>query len=156
MKPFNGPKHQRGWIAIAAAVVGGIASSASSQSASNKANKVKYSDQRDLSDLSFEQQNWLAQQSHKWDLEAYQMQQNYKENAVRSFADYAGKNQASPTGEWQAPPKPTDVSSQTNGLAQVDANGNPLLYDPRTGAPVFANAQVPPAPAKDVPMGQFG
>lgn len=147
MKPFKGPRHQRGWIGIAAAVVGGIASSYSSQSAADKKNKTDYQSQKDLSNLSFQQQNWLAQQSHVWDEEAYQQKQNYTEDAVRSFAPYAGPNQASPTGAWQAAPARTDVSSQTAGLAPTQANGQPAIIDPRTGQPVNANAP---------PLSQFG
>ena len=159
MKPFNGPRRQGGWIGIAAAVVGGIASSYGQQSAANKQQKVKYTDQRDLSNLQFEQQNWLAQQQHAWNLEDYQRTQNYKEDAIRGFSQYAPDNAVDPNGAWQAPPARTDVSADTANLAQTDANGNPLIYDPRTGAPVFANAQVPQqpvAPAKNVPLGQFG
>lgn len=157
MKPFNGPKRQRGWIGIAAMVVGGIASSTSSQSAANKQNKVKYSDSRDLSNLQFEQQSWLSQQQEKWSREDTAKTEDFKQNTIRSFADAAPANTASADGSWGAPPPLWQADTQ--GLAQTDANGNPLIYDPRTGAPSFANAQVPQAPvapAKTVPMGQFG
>lgn len=147
MKSFKGPRHQGGWIGIAAAVVGGIASSYSSQSAADKKNKTDYQSQKDLSNLSFQQQDWLAQQSHKWDLEAYQMKNNYTEDAVRSFAPYSGPNQADPNGAWQAAPARTDVSGQTAGLAPMQANGQPVIIDPRTGQPVNANAP---------PLSQFG
>lgn len=154
MKAFNGPKRQGGWIGIAAAVVGGIASSYGQQSAANKQNKVKYSDQRDLSNLQFEQQNWLAQQQEKWNREDTAQQKQFQQNTIRSFADEAPPNAVSVDGSWGAPPPLWQANTQ--GLAQTDANGNPLIYDPRTGAPSFANAQVPQAPAKNVPLGQFG
>lgn len=142
MKPFNGPRHQGGWIALAAVVVGGVLSSASEQDAADDKAKKDYKTERDLSNLSFEQKKWLSEQDHKWTLEDYQRAQNYKEEAIGGFRQYAGPNAASPTGEWQAPPARTDVSADTEGLAQVDENGQPYLIDPRTGKPVFG------APAK--------
>lgn len=158
MRAFKGPKSCGGWIGIAAAVVGGLASSASSQSATNKQNKVKYSDQRDLSNLQFEQQNWLSQQQEAWNREDTAQNKQFTQHAIRSFAQYAPPNAVSADGSWGQPP--AEWQANTQGLAQTDANGNPLIYDPRTGAPSFANAQVPQqpgvAPAKNVPLGQFG
>lgn len=156
MKPFT-RNRQGGWIGIAAAVVGGIASSASSQSAQNKQNKMKYTDERDLSNLQFEQNNWLAQQQEKWSREDTAQEKQFQQGAIRSFAKDAPANAVSADGSWGPPP--AQWQANTTGLAQTDANGNPLIYDPRTGAPSFANAQVPQqpvAPAKTAPLGQFG
>jgi hypothetical protein len=160
-KGFTSPKRCQGWIGIAAMVVGGIASSAAKQSDENKQNKVKYADSADLSNLNFEQQSWLSQQQHKWNLEDYQRQQNYSEDAIRGFAQYAPANAASADGSWGAPPPRTDVSAETAGLAPTQANGQPLIIDPRTGQPMLANytppAAAPVAPAKTAaPMGQYG
>jgi hypothetical protein len=153
---FTSRKHAGGWIGIAAMVVGGIASSAASQSSQSRQDKMKYSDSKDLSNLGFEQQSWLAQQQHKWELEDFQMQHNYNKGLIHTFDSSAPANVLTADGSWPAAAPNVDVSQQTQGLAQTDANGQPLIYDPRTGAPVFANSQVPVAPAKTAPMGQFG
>jgi hypothetical protein len=141
-KGFTSPRNQGGWLGIAAAVVGGIASSYSNQSAANTKNKQDYASQSQLSTLNFEQQNWLAQQSHKWDLQDFQLQHNYNQGLIAGFDGASGTNKATPDGSWPTI-KPVDVSAQTAGLSQTDANGNPLIYDPRTGKPMLANAQVP-------------
>jgi hypothetical protein len=134
------------WIAIVATVVGGIAASASQQSATNKQNVVKYEDQRDLSNLALEQQNWLSQQQRKWNLEDYQRGQNYKENAIGGFRDAALPNAVKGSnGQWGTPPAPTTVD--TSGLAPTQDNGQPAIFDPRTGAPI--NNKAPP-------LAQFG
>jgi hypothetical protein len=136
---FTSPRSCGGWIGIAAMVVGGIASSYSQQSSQNKQNKVSYETQRDLSNLQFEQQTWANEQARVWNLEDYQRMQNYKEDAIAGFRDAAPANEASPTGEWGPPPARTDVSAQTANLAPRQANGQPLIYDPRTNQPVGAN-----------------
>lgn len=144
MKPFTGGrKYQGGWV-IAATVVAGIASSYSQQKAAAKKDKVSYQDQSDLSNLDFQQKNWLAQQDHAWNLEDQQFALNYKEDAIAGYRPYAGKNVASANGEWQAPPERTVRS--TEGLAPLGPNGQPLIYDPRTGQPILSNAQVPQQP----------
>jgi hypothetical protein len=135
MRPFKGPKHQGGWIGIAAAVVGGMASSAAKQSSDNRKNKQDYANSSDLSTLNFEQNKWLQEESHKWNLEDYQRQQNYKEDAIAGFRQYAGPNYADPKGQWQAPPPRTDTTADQQYLAPVDVNGNPYIIDPRTGKP---------------------
>lgn len=145
MKPFKGPKHQGGWIGIAAAVVGGIASSAASQKAAKNQNKMNYADSRDLSELQFQQQQWLAEQSRKWNLEDYQRQQNYKEDAIAGFRNAAPPNTASKTGQWGPPPARTAVD--TSGLAPRQSNGQPVIIDPRTGQMMNAGA---------APLSQFG
>lgn len=155
MKAFRGPKYQGGWIAIAAAVVGGIASSASKQSSENRQNKQSYENSSDLSTLNFEQSKWLQEESHKWNLEDYQRQKNYVEDSVRGFAKYAGPNQADPTGAWQAPPPRTDTTADQQGLAPVDANGNPYIIDPRTGKPQLGAPLPTVAPAKSGTLPQF-
>src|SRR5262249_52000512 len=121
----------------------------SKQSDENKQNKQSYQNSADLSTLNFDQQKWLSEESHKWDLQDYQLQKNYTEDAIAGFRDYAGKNAASPTGEWQAPPARTDVSDQTAGLAPLDENGNPYVVDPRTGKPRYG------APAATGTVPQF-
>lgn len=143
-KGFKSNRHQGGWIAIAAAVVGGIASSASQQSSQNKQNKVSYENQRDLSDLQFQQQNWLNQQQRAWNLQDYARTQNYKENAIGSFAGAAPPN-ALNNGQWG--PRPTPTTVDTSGLAPTQANGQAALIDPRTGQPINGNA---------APLSQFG
>ena len=136
MRAFKGPKHQGGWVVLAGAVIG-VAGSISKQKGEDKANKLKYADQRDLDTLNFEQADWLKQQERVWELQDYQTAQNYKENAIGGFRQYAPANAADPNGEWQEPPPLTDVSAQTEGLAQRDENGQPYIIDPRTGQPVF-------------------
>lgn len=121
----------------------GVVGSIADQKKEDKAAKQSYGDKSDLSTLDFEQKNWLEQQSHKWNLEDYARTQNYKEDAIAGFRDYAPANAASATGEWQAPPARTTVD--TTGLAATQANGQPLIYDPRTGEPILGNV---PAPAK--------
>lgn len=127
------------WIGIAAMVVGGIASSAASQKAADKSDKKKYADSRDLSELEFQQKTWADQQARAWQLQDYQRTQNYKESAIGSFRDAAPANAASADGSWGAPPPMTDVSSETSKLAPTQANGQPLIYDPRTGQPIGSN-----------------
>lgn len=148
MKPFKGPKFQGGWIGIAAAVVGGIATSASNQSAAKDKNKMDYNTQRDLSELQFQQQNWLQQQSHKWAEEDAQRATNYKEDAIRGFGSSAPEN-ALDGGEWGAPPQRTVID--TSGLAQTQANGQPLIYDPRTKQPILGDV----AAQQQRPLNQF-
>ena len=148
MKPFKGPRHQGGWIGIAVAAVGAFASAKSKENAEKNANKVKYSDARDLANLDFQQKAWLDEQSRKWALEDKQFDLNYKENAIGGFRNAAPPNAASADGSWGAPPAATSID--TSGLAQRQDNGRALIYDPRTGAPMNSNAQVP-----QQPMGQF-
>lgn len=143
MKPFKGPKSCGGWIGIAAAVVGGIASSAAKQSSDNRKNKQDYQNSSDLSTLNFEQNKWLQEESHKWNLEDYQRQQNYKEDAIGGFREFAPPNAASPTGAWQAPPARTDTTADQQYLAPVDVNGNPYIIDPRTGKPQLGGDAAP-------------
>lgn len=132
-KGFQGPRRQGGWIGLAAMVVGGIASSYSQQSAQNRQQKQNYTDQRDLANLQFQQQNWLNQQARAWTLQDYQRAQNYKEDAIGGFRDAAPANAASPDGQWGAPPARTQVD--TSGLAPTQG-GQPLIRDPRTGQPM--------------------
>jgi hypothetical protein len=139
---FTSPRRQGGWIMLAGAVVG-VAGSIAQQSGENKQNKVKYQDQRDLDSLQLEQSNWAKQQQRVWDLQDLQRAQNYKEDAIAGFRQYAPKNVSSNDGSWQAPPARTDTTGQQAGLAPVDANGQPYLLDPRTGKPVFGAPQQP-------------
>jgi hypothetical protein len=141
---FKGPKRQGGWIVLGSVVVGALGS-VSQQASQNKQNKVKYQDESDLSNLNFQQQDWLAQQQHKWDLQAYQQNENYKQGAIAGFEKYAPANVADASGKWQAPPKPVDMSGQEAGLAPVGSNGLPVIIDPRTGQPMDQNYN--PAPA---------
>lgn len=155
MKPFT-RNRQGGWLGIAAAVVGGIASSYGQQSSQSRQSKLNYQDQSDLSNLNFQQQSWLVQQSHKWDLEDFAMQHNYNKSLIAGFEPYAGPNKADPNGQWQAPPQPVDVSQYTNGLAPTDANGQPYIIDPRTGKPMLGAAQGTNQPAALQPPGNVG
>lgn len=139
MKPFKGPRSCGGWIGIAVAAVGAYASARSKENADENANKVKYSDARDLSNLSFQQQEWLDQESRKWALEDKQFDLNYKENAIGGFRDAAPPNAMSADGSYGPPPAPTQID--TSGLAPTQANGQAAIIDPRTGQPVNAGAQ---------------
>lgn len=139
---FSSKKRMGGWIGVLS-IVGGIAGSIGQQDQQNKQNKNQYQTQSDLSNLSFQQQDWLAQQNRKWQLQDYQTAQNYKQNAIAGFEKYAPANTADPNGAWQPPPKPVDMSGEMTGLAPTGPNGLPLIYDPKTGLPMDANAQVP-------------
>lgn len=156
---FQLRSRQTGWIGIAAAVVGGIASSASQQSAQSKQFKLQYQDQSQLSALNFEQQAWLAQEGEKWTRQDIATAHNYNKGLIAGFDNASGTNKAMPDGSW---PTIAPATADTTGLAQTDANGNPLIYDPRTGAPMFGNAKVPPlnpqiqpTPPAGAPMTQF-
>jgi len=145
VKPFNGPRRQGGWIGLAVAVVGAYASSRS-QSAQNKdKDKMSYESQRDLSNLDFQQRQWLQEQARAWQLQDKQFDLNYKENAIAGFRDAAPPNSVGDNGAWGAPPAPTSID--TSNLARTQANGQAAIVDPRTGQPVNANA---------VPLSQFG
>jgi len=133
---FVSRRRQGGWVAIAGAVIG-IAGSIADQSKENKQNKVKYADQRDLDTLQFEQNDYLKQQQRKWDLQDLERAQNYKEDAIAGFRQYAPKNVSSNDGSWQAPPARTDTTADQAGLARTDTNGQPYMLDPRTGQPIF-------------------
>ncbi len=141
---FTSRARQGGWIGIAVAAVGAYASSRSQQNAQKDQNKVKYEDARDLSNLSFQQQQWLDEQSRAWAQQDKQFDLNYKENAIGGFRDAAPANVLTADGSWGTPPAPTQID--TSGLAPRQDNGQALIYDPRTGQPMNSNAQ---------PMGQF-
>ena len=135
------PRRQGGWIGVAAMVVGSVIKGVGDAKSAHSQQKQAYSDKADLSNLDFQQQSWLAQQQHKWDLENYQMTQNYKEDAIRGFAQYAPPNAASPDGSWGAPPPRTTVD--TSGLALTQPNGQAFIIDPKTQQPIASAA--PPA-----------
>jgi hypothetical protein len=140
MKPFRGPRYQLGWIGIVVAAIGAYASSRSQQNAQKQQNAVKYEDARDLSNLQFEQQRWLDEQSRAWAQQDKQFDLNYKENAIGGFRDAAPANVLTADGSYGTPPAPTHLD--TSGLAPTQANGQAAIYDPRTGQPMLGN--VPP------------
>lgn len=137
---FRGPRSAGGWIGIAVAAVGAYASSRSQQNAQKQQNAVKYEDARDLANLGFQQQRWLDEQSRAWAQQDKQFDLNYKENAIGGFRDAAPANTLTSDGSYGTPPAPTQFD--TSGLAPTQANGQPAIYDPRTGQPV--NGAAPP------------
>lgn len=114
-----------GWIAAAAVVVGGIIQGQNDKSKQKKAIKAEAEENQKAS-------QWAAyreEQQRKWGLEDFQRDQNYKEDAVRSFAQFA-----SPDLQKMAPPERTTVD--TSGLANFNPNDLSLNITQRNKPPV--------------------
>jgi hypothetical protein len=115
-----------GWIAAAVAVVGGVIQSQSDKSKQKKAQKATAEENQKAS-------QWAAyreEQARKWELEDHQMNQNYKEDAVRSFAQFA------PTDEVRNMKAPERTTVDTSGLANFNPNDLSLDITKRNQRPV--------------------
>lgn len=117
-----------GWIAAAAVVVGGVISSQSQKSQQKKAIKAEAEENQKAS-------QWAAyreEQQRKWGLEDFQRDQNYKEDAVRSFAQFA------PTEDLRTMQGPERTTVDTSGLANFNPNDLSLNITNRNKPPVNA------------------
>lgn len=113
-----------GWIAAAVAVVGGVIQSQSDKSKQKKAIKAEAAENQKAS-------QWAAyreEQQRKWELQDYQRDQNYKEDAVRSFSQFA-----SPDLQKMEAPARTTVN--TDDLANFDPNDLSLNITKRNQKP---------------------
>lgn len=110
------------------ALLGGVMSDQSSKKAQKKAAKAQAEEGQRAS-------QWAAyrdEMARKWELQDMQRQQNFKEDSVRSFAQFA-----SPELQKLAPPERTVVD--TEGLANFDPNDLKLNMSNR-GKPAVAPA----------------
>ena len=117
MKAFRGPKFQGGWvgaaIAAGAAIVGSIQK--------DKADKRALDQSKEMSAEGFRRQNYLDQQSRKWQLEDRQ----YKENAIGGFRNYGiegptpGATSTAGLADWNPENKPTGGGAMTFGGPQM-------------------------------------
>ncbi len=101
-----------GWIAAAVAVVGGVIQSQSQKKQQKSAQKAEAAENQRAS-------QWAAyreEQMRKWALQDQQQEANYKEDAVRSFAQFA------PTQELRSMEGPERTQLDTSGLADFDPN----------------------------------
>lgn len=115
-----------GWIAAAAVVVGGVIQSQSQKSQQKKGIQATAEENQKAS-------QWAAyreEQQRKWGLEDFQRDQNYKEDAVRSFAQFA------PTKELQDMQGPARTTVDTSGLANFNPNDLSLNITNRNKPPV--------------------
>ncbi len=111
MKPFNGPRRQRGLIAIAI----GAASAAYGAYEKNKQNEEAQQNTEKNNNQTFQDKAWLDQQQEKFHL----MDRQYKENGIRQYAPF-----------YKGPAMPDPKLTSTAGLAdwQPDAGGQvPIL-----------------------------
>jgi hypothetical protein len=120
-----------GWIAAAVAVVGGVIQSQSDKSKQKKAIKAEAAENQKAS-------QWAAyreEQQRKWELQDYQRDQNYKEDSIRSFAQFAPE-------DMQKMEAPARTTVNTDDLANFNPNDLSLDMTKRTKPPV-AGAAVP-------------
>lgn len=128
MKSFKGPRHQGGWIGVAIAAAGAAYQG-------YKGNKAKEEDRKnadELSELGFQRQAWLDQQSRKWALE----DRRYKEDAIAGFRGFAPES----ANTFNGTPFQTPAPTTTTGLADWNPNeegaidfGGPILGMQRGG-----------------------
>lgn len=98
-------------IGAGISLLGGAMSDRSNKKAQAKAAKVQAEENQRAS-------QWAAyreEMARKWQLQDYQREQNFKEDSIRSFAQFA-----SPELQKLAPPERTTVD--TSGLGQFDPN----------------------------------
>lgn len=127
----------------AIALVGGVMQANSQKKAQKKAAQ----DQAAAAQKTAQWDAWSQERQRKWNLEDYQRVQNYKEDSIRGFAQFA------PTEELRNMKAPERTTVDTTGLA--DFNPNDLSLDmskrnqvnpsTRTGAPGAAAAGTPAA-----------
>lgn len=116
----------------AIAVVGGVMQA----NASKKAQKKAAQDSAAAAQKAAQWEAWSAERQRKWNLEDYQRVQNYKEDSIRGFAQFAP-----PELQKMAPPERTTVD--TSGLADFDPNDMTLNINnrkPPPGTPVAGGA----------------
>lgn len=106
-----------GWIAAAAVVVGGVISSQSQKKSQKDSTRAAAEENQKASQAAL----YRDEQQRKWGLQDFQRDQNYKEDAVRSFAQFA------PTEELRNMKAPERTTVDTSGLA--DFNFNDLSFD---------------------------
>jgi hypothetical protein len=104
MKPFSGPRHQRGFIGLAIAAAGAAYKAYESNKAQD--NKDKHSTEENAQE--FQDKAWLDQQQRKFQLQDRQ----YEENAIRQYAPF-----------YKGPAMPDPKLTDTTGLADWQPNG---------------------------------
>lgn len=117
----------------AIALVGGIMQSNSQKKAQKQAAKDSAAAQQKASQW----EAWSQERQRKWNLEDYQRVQNYKEDSIRGFAQFA------PTKELQSMAAPERTVVDTSGLANFDPNDMTLNINnrkPPPGTPVAGGA----------------
>lgn len=97
------------WGVVATAAVTAY-SSYQDQKDKDKARK----EDKEMTELGFQRQNWLDQQQRKWNLEDRQ----YKEDAIGGFRQYAPEMATN----FQGKPFQTPERTSTEGLAAFDPN----------------------------------
>lgn len=123
-----------GWIAAAVAVVGGVIQANSEKSKQKKAQKAAAEENQKAS-------QWAAyreEQARKWELQDFQRDQNYKEDAIRGFAQFA------PTDELRNMKAPERTTVDTSGLADFNPNDLSLNLANRNKKPVTPAAGTAP------------
>lgn len=96
----------------AIALVGGIMSDRSAK----KASKQKSKDDAAAAQRASQWEAYREEQQRKWNLEDYQRVQNFKEDAIGSFAQFA------PNDKLKEMPRPERTTVDTSGLAEFDPN----------------------------------
>lgn len=124
----------------AIAVVGGVMQANSAKKASKQAAK----DSAEAQQKASQWEAWSAERQRKWNLEDYQRVQNYKEDSIRGFAQFA------PTKELQDMPAPERTTVDTSGLA--DFNPNDLKLD-MTKRNVRTTGPIPGSPGTGTESG---
>lgn len=115
-----------GWIAAAVAVVGGYMESQDKKKAQNKGIKAEAAENQKASQWAL----YREEQQRKWQLQDHQRDQNYKEDAVRSFAQFA------PTDELRTMKAPDRTVVDTSDLANFNPNDLSLDITKRNQKPV--------------------
>lgn len=124
----------------AIALVGGVMQANSQKKAQKQAAKDSANAQQKQSQWDA----WTAERQRKWNLEDYQRVQNYKEDSIRGFAQFA------PTKELQDMQAPERTTVDTTGLA--DFNPNDLSLD-ITKRNVRTSGPIPGSPGSGIEAG---
>lgn len=120
----------------AIALVGGIMSDRSAK----KASKQKSKDDAAAAQRASQWEAYREEQQRKWNLEDYQRVQNFKEDAIGSFAQFA------PTDKLKEMPRPERTTVDTSGLAEFDPNDLTLKMG-KKAAPTNPNDRIVGGPA---------
>ena len=124
----------------AIALVGGIMQANSQKKAQKKAAQ----DSANAAQRQAQWDAWSQERQRKWNLEDYQRVQNYKEDSIRGFAQFA------PTKELQEMKAPERTVVDTTGLA--DFNPNDLSLD-MTKRNVRTSGPIPGSPGSGTESG---